>query len=142
MISCASMPASRRTTRTLSKQPRSSRPKPPKTVDEYIACVPEPTHTALETLRAAIRSVMPSDAVETISYGIPAFKRKRVLVWYAAFSSHCSLFPTAAVIEQFRDELKGFPTARGTVQFPANRPIPIRLVKKLVRARVGDATDE
>jgi uncharacterized protein YdhG (YjbR/CyaY superfamily) len=86
--------------------------------------------------------VIPPDAVEIISYGIPAFKRKRVLVWYAAFSSHCSLFPTAAVIEQFRDELKRFPTARGTVQFPISKPIPVRLVEKLVRARVADAKDE
>lgn len=126
----------------MSKQPRSSRPKPPKTVDAYFARVPEPTHTALETLRAAIGSVMPKDAVETISYGIPAFRRERILVWYAAFSSHCSLFPTAAVIEQFRDELKGFATARGTVQFPSSKPIPIRLVKKLVRTRMAAARDE
>ena len=67
---------------------------------------------------------------------IPAFKHKKVLVWYAAFSNHCSLFPTAAVIEQFKDELKGFSTSKGTVHFPTDKPMPVELIKKMVRARV------
>jgi uncharacterized protein YdhG (YjbR/CyaY superfamily) len=58
-------------------------------------------------------------------------------VWFAAFSSHCSLFPTASVIEAFKDELKGFSTSKGTIHFPTGKPVPAALIKKLVKARVA-----
>lgn len=109
----------------------------PKNVDEYLAGVPEPARGALNKIRAAIRSVVPPEATEIISYRMPAFKHKRVLVWYAAFSNHCSLFPTAAVIEAFKDELKGFTTTKGTIHFPTDKPVPVALIKKLVKARVA-----
>jgi len=108
----------------------------PKTVDEYFAGVPEPARSTLNKLRAAIRSAVPPGATETVSYRIPAFKYKGVLVWYAAFSNHCSLFPTAAVVEAFKKELRGFSTSKGTIHFPTDKPLPTGLVKKLVRARV------
>jgi uncharacterized protein YdhG (YjbR/CyaY superfamily) len=108
----------------------------PKTVDEYVLGVPEPARSTLRKMRAAIRSAVPREATETISYRIPAFKHKGMLVWFAAFANHCSLFPTAAVVEAFQDELKGFTTSKGTIQFPADKPLPIALIKKLVRARV------
>jgi len=85
----------------------------------------------------AIRSAAPPEATETISYGMPAFKYKGVLVWFAAFSKHCSLFPTASVVEAFKNELKGFSTSKGTIHFPTDKPLPTALVKKLVRARVS-----
>jgi uncharacterized protein YdhG (YjbR/CyaY superfamily) len=88
-------------------------------------------------MRATIRSVVPPTATETISYRIPAFKTDRVLVWFAAFSDHCSLFPTAAVIEAFRSDLKRFSTSKGTIHFPTNKPLPTALIKKLVKARVA-----
>jgi uncharacterized protein YdhG (YjbR/CyaY superfamily) len=109
----------------------------PENVDEYLADVPEPARSTLNKMRAAIRSVVPPEATETISYGIPAFKHNGVLVWFAAFSNHCSLFPTASVIESFKNELKGFSTSKGTIHFPTNKPLPIALVKKLVKARVA-----
>jgi uncharacterized protein YdhG (YjbR/CyaY superfamily) len=108
----------------------------PKNFEEYLASVPVPTRGALKRMRAAIRSAVPADAVEIISYGIPAFKHKRVLVWYAAFSKHYSLFPTASVIEAFKDELKGFVISKGTIQFPTDKPLPATLIKSLVKARV------
>ena len=74
----------------------------PKTVDEYLARVPEPAHGTLMKIRASIRSAVPAEVTEALSYGIPAFKYKGTLVWYAAFAKHCSLFPTAAVIEKFK----------------------------------------
>lgn len=110
----------------------------PKSVDDYLAAVPEPARSTLSKMRAAIRSVVPPEATETISYGIPAFKHKRVLVWYAAFANHCSLFPTASVIEAFKDELKAFTTSKGTIQFPIDRPLPITLIKKIVKLRVQE----
>jgi uncharacterized protein YdhG (YjbR/CyaY superfamily) len=109
----------------------------PKDVDEYVASVPEAARHTFTQLREAIRSAVPPDAVETISYRIPAFKHDRVLVWFAAFSNHCSLFPTASVIEAFKKELKGFSTSKGTIHFPTDKPLPIALVKKLVKARVA-----
>ena len=58
-------------------------------------------------------------------------------MWFAAFSDHCSLFPTAAVIEAFKNELKGFTTSKGTIQFPTDKPLPTALIKKMVKARVA-----
>ncbi len=109
----------------------------PKSVDQYLAGIPEPARGALNRIRAAIRSAVPPEATEVISYRIPAFKDKRILVWYAAFSNHCSLFPTASVIEAFKDELEGFSTSKGTIHFPTDKPMPIALIKKLVKARVA-----
>jgi uncharacterized protein YdhG (YjbR/CyaY superfamily) len=107
----------------------------PKDVDEYIAAAPEPARRMVKEMRAAIRSVVAAEAVKIISHRIPAFKLKRVLVWYAAFSEHCSLFPTASVIEEFKDELAGFTTSKGTVQFLTDKALPTALIKKLVKAR-------
>jgi uncharacterized protein YdhG (YjbR/CyaY superfamily) len=109
----------------------------PKNIDEYLAAVPEPARSTLNKIRAAIRSAVPPQAAEIISYGIPAFKYKGVLVWFAAFSDHCSLFPTAAVIEKFESELKGLSTSKGTIQFPTDKPLPATLVRKLVKARIA-----
>jgi uncharacterized protein YdhG (YjbR/CyaY superfamily) len=109
----------------------------PTNFDQYIAGVPEPARSALNKMRDAIRAAVPREAIETISYRIPAFKSKEgVLVWFAAFSDHCSLFPTAAVVEAFKNELKGFSTSKGTIHFPTDKPLPTALVKKLVKARV------
>jgi len=109
----------------------------PKNVDEYLAGVPQPARGTLNKIRVAIRSAVPSDATEIISYGIPAFKHQGVLVWFAAFSNHCSFFPTASVIEAFKKELKGFSTSKGTIHFPTDKPLPAALVKKMVKLRVA-----
>jgi uncharacterized protein YdhG (YjbR/CyaY superfamily) len=110
----------------------------PKTVDEYLARVPEPARGTLRKVRAAIRSAVPPGATEVISYGMPAFRYKGVLVWYAAFAKHCSLFPTASVIESFNKELKRFPTTKGSIHFPTDKPLPAALLKKIVKARVAE----
>jgi len=109
----------------------------PKTVDEYLARVPEPARGTLNKIRAAIKAAAPKDATETISYGIPAFRHKEVLVWFAAFADHCSLFPTGAMIDKFKDDLVGYTISKGTIQFPLNKPLPASLVKKMVKARVA-----
>jgi uncharacterized protein YdhG (YjbR/CyaY superfamily) len=109
----------------------------PQNVDDYIGAVPEPARSTLHKMRAAIRSAVPSEATETISYRMPAFRHNGVLVWFAAFADHCSLFPTAAVIEKFKNELKSFSTSKGTIHFPIDKPLPITLIKKLVKARVA-----
>src|SRR5437870_12403996 len=80
----------------------------PKNVDEYLAGVPEPARNTLKKIRAAIRSAVPAEATEAISYGIPTFKYKGPLVWFAAFSNHCSLFPAASVIEAAKNDVKDY----------------------------------
>ena len=109
----------------------------PKSIDEYLALVAEPGRGTLNKIRAAIRAAAPRDATETISYGIPAFRHKEVLIWFAAFADHCSLFPTGAIIEQFKSDLKGYKVSKGTIQFPLNEPLPASLVKKMVKARLA-----
>jgi len=121
-----------------SRKTLAKRKVPPETVDEYFANVLQPARSALSQIRAAIRSAVPPDATETISYAIPAFKRRKILVWYAAFSDHCSLFPTAAIIDAFEKELKGFSTSKGTIHFPIDKPVPTALIKKLMKARVAE----
>ena len=110
----------------------------PRTVEEYLARVPESSRRTFTELRTVIRSAVPKEAVETISYRIPAFKAKQVLVWFGAFSNHCSLFPTGAVIKAFKNELKDFTISKGTIQFPNGKPLPRALIKKLVKARVAE----
>jgi uncharacterized protein YdhG (YjbR/CyaY superfamily) len=110
----------------------------PKTVEEYLAGIPEPARSTLQRVRSAIRSAMPAEAAEAISYGIPAIKYKGTLVWFAAFSNHCSLFPGASVIRAFRNELKAYKTSKGTIHFPVDKPLPAALVKKMVKARLAE----
>jgi uncharacterized protein YdhG (YjbR/CyaY superfamily) len=108
-------------------------------VEAYLAKVPEPARTTLQKVRATIRSAAPMEATECISYGMPAFRYKGALVGYAAFKDHCSFFPmSAALIDTMADELKGYRTSKGTLQFPLDKPMTAALVKKMVKARVAD----
>jgi len=109
-----------------------------KNIDDYLARVPEPARTTLGRIRAAIRSAVPRQATETISYRIPAFEYKGILVWFAAFPDHCSFFPTSSGIKRFAEELKGYSTSRGTLRFPIDKPPPLGLIKRMVRARVAE----
>jgi uncharacterized protein YdhG (YjbR/CyaY superfamily) len=110
----------------------------PRDTDEYLAGIPEPARSTLSKVRTAIRAALPPDATETISYGMPAFRHNgRVVLWFAAFSNHCSFFPTAAVIAAFPRELKKYSVSKGTVQFPIDKPLPDVLIRKLVKARVA-----
>ena len=122
------------------KRSSPAKPKPataPKTIDDYLAAVPEPAHSTLQKVRAAIRSALPPGATETISYKIPAFKHGEIIIWFAAFANHCSIFPTARIIEQFKNDLKAFTISKGTIQFPIDKPLPASLLKKMVKARLA-----
>ena len=117
---------------------KKAKPRVPKTVDEYLAGVPEPARSTLKKIRATIRSAVPAEATEAISYRIPAFVYKGLLMWYAAFADHCSLFPGSSVIVAFKNELKGYSVSKGTIRFPVDKPLPAALVKKLVKARIAE----
>jgi uncharacterized protein YdhG (YjbR/CyaY superfamily) len=116
---------------------KQSKPAIPTTVDDYLAGVPEPARGTLKKVRAAIRSAAPAETTEGISWGMPMFKYKGMLLGIAAFSKHCSIFPGPAVIAALKDELKGFRTSKGTIQFPVDKPLSATLVKKLVKARIA-----
>jgi uncharacterized protein YdhG (YjbR/CyaY superfamily) len=107
-------------------------------VDEYLARVPAAARKTFYELRDAILAAVPAEATETISYKIPAIKYNGIVVWYGAFSKHCSLFPGGSVAAAFKKELKGYSTSKGTIQFPLGKPIPKALVKKIVKARVKE----
>jgi uncharacterized protein YdhG (YjbR/CyaY superfamily) len=93
----------------------------------------------LNKVRAAIRSVVPPEATEALSYQIPTFKYKGSLVAFAAFSKHCSFFPMSmAVMRKFKNELKNLDTSKGTIRFPLDKPLSAGLVKKLVKARIAE----
>jgi uncharacterized protein YdhG (YjbR/CyaY superfamily) len=108
-------------------------------VDAYLAKVPEPARGTLNKVRAMIKAAAPAEATEGLSYGMPAFRYKGALVAYAAFKDHCSFFPMqSSLIDAMRDELKGYRTSKGTLQFGVAKPLPATLVKKMVKARVAE----
>lgn len=106
----------------------------PTSVDEYIAALPEQRRAALEELRRIVRAAAP-EATETIAYQIPALRANgRVLVYFAAFRAHCSVFPaSAAVRDALGEELVPYLAGKGTIRFPAGRPLPAALVTRVVR---------
>ena len=108
-------------------------------VRTYFASTPPKARAALKKIRAAIRSVTPR-ADESFSYRMPGFKLDgRTLVWYAAFKNHCSMFPmTGPIRRKLAKDLKGYETSKGTVRLPLTKPMPVGLVKKLVKARIAE----
>ncbi|HLG13604.1 MAG TPA: DUF1801 domain-containing protein [Blastocatellia bacterium] len=109
-----------------------------KTIDEYLACLSDDKRAALEKLRKSIRATAPK-AEECISYGVPAFRLDgRMLVAFGAGANHCSFYPGAYPISAHKEELKAYDTSKGTIRFPANKPLPVALVRKLVKARIAE----
>jgi uncharacterized protein YdhG (YjbR/CyaY superfamily) len=108
-----------------------------RTVDEYLAAVPEDARLALEKLRKTIKAAAPH-ATELISYQIPMYKYHGLLVGFAAFKNHCSFFVGTKNIATYQDELKSYATSKGTIRFTADQPLPATLVKKLVKAHVAE----
>jgi uncharacterized protein YdhG (YjbR/CyaY superfamily) len=113
-------------------------PAKPKTIDEYLAGLPDEQRVALERLRKTIRSAAPK-AEECISYGLAAFKQDGMLVGFGASAKHLSFYPmNSTTVKAFKDNLKGFETSKGTIRFQPDKPLPAALVRKLVKARIAE----
>ncbi len=110
----------------------------PKTIDEYLAALSDDQRAALEKLRKAIRAAAPQ-ADECISYQLPAFRQNGMLVGFGATKNHCAFYlMSSSTVEAHAEELKNYDTSKGTIRFPASKPLPVGLVKKLVKARVAE----
>jgi len=108
-----------------------------KDIDTYIALQPINVRETLEIMRHTISTVAPK-AEEVISYGMPAFKYHGMLVYFAAFKNHIGFYPTASGILAFQEDLSPYKNAKGSVQFPLDRPLPLALIKKIVKFRVKE----
>jgi uncharacterized protein YdhG (YjbR/CyaY superfamily) len=109
----------------------------PANIDQYIERFPEEIQIILSKLRAAIKKAAPQ-AVERISYQMPAFYFNGNLVYFAAFKNHIGFFPTSSGVAAFQKELAKYATSKGTVHFPLDKPLPLDLIKRIVRFRVKE----
>ena len=105
------------------------------TIDEYIAIQPMEKRATLEKFRSIIQKAAPK-ATEVISYGMPAFKQEGILVYFAAFKNHYGFFPTSSPIIAFKKELLPYKTSKGAIQFPIDKPLPIKLIQAIVQLRI------
>ena len=111
----------------------------PKTIDKYLAALPDDKRAALETLRKTIKAAAPR-AEECISYGLPAFRLDgKPLVAFGATANHCAFYPmSSSTVEAHIDALKDYSISKGTIRFQPDRPLPVTLVRKLVKARIAE----
>ncbi|MGZ3757888.1 MAG: iron chaperone [Mucilaginibacter sp.] len=109
----------------------------PTTIDAYIASFPADIQPILQQVRATIKEAAPM-AEEVISYSMPAFKQNGMLVWFGAHTNHIGLYPRASAIEAFKTQLVDYKGAKGSVQFPFNKPMPLELISQIVKFRVAE----
>ena len=113
----------------------------PVTVNEYIEAAPLEARKKLRALRDCIRRAAPG-AVEGLKWGMPAFSYQRILVTYAAHKQHIGLYPTPSAVRAFAKELSKFATASGSIQFPLEKPLPLPLIRKIVKFRVRESLEK
>lgn len=106
-------------------------------IDEYIAAFPEETQELLQQIRKIIKQVAPK-AEEVISYGMPAFKLHTVLVYFAGYKNHIGFYPTSSGIRLFQDQIAAYKNSKGAVQFPLDKPLPVKLIKEITAFRVKE----
>src|SRR6266852_5935908 len=103
---------------------------PPKSITEYINAAPKEAQKKLREMRACIRKAAPG-AEESLKWGMPAFSYQRILVIFGAFKHHIGFYPTASAMRAFADDLSKFATAKGSIQFPLEKPLPVPLIRKI-----------
>ena len=107
----------------------------PQSIDDYIVQFPPETQKILQQVRETIKQAAPQ-AKEVISYKMPAFKQKSILVYFAAYTKHIGFYPTGSGIEAFKQEFENFKWSKGAVQFPINQPMPLGLIARITKFRV------
>ena len=113
----------------------------PKTITEYINAAPKEARKKLREMRACIREAAPG-ATESLKWGMPAFSYRRILVTFAAFKHHIGFYPTPAAVKAFAKDLSKFATAKGSIQFPLEKPLPLPLIRKITAFRVRESVEE
>ena len=114
---------------------------PPKSITEYINAAPKEARKKLREMRACIRTSAPG-AKESLKWGMPAFSYRRILVMFAAFKHHIGFYPTPSAVRAFANDLSKFATARGSIQFPLEKPLPLPLIRKITAFRVRESIEE
>ncbi len=113
----------------------------PASITEYINAAPKEAREKLREMRACIRASAPG-AKESLKWGMPAFSYRRILVTFAAFKNHIGFYPTPSAVEAFADDLSKFVTAKGSIQFPLEKPLPLPLIRKITAFRVRESVEE
>lgn len=107
-------------------------------IDEYIDSFPIDKANKLNEMRKIIKNVLPDDVVETISWRMPVFRLNGDIVFFAGFKNHIGLYPMPEVIVEFKEELKGYDTTKGSIHFAYDKPLPVTLIEKIVRYRLAE----
>src|SRR5262245_46510300 len=113
----------------------------PATVSEYISAAPKETRKKLREMRACIRAAAPG-ATESLKWGMPAYSYRRILVTFAAHRNHVGLYPTPSAVKAFAKELSKFDTAKGSIQFPLEKPLPLSLIRRITQFRVRESLQD
>ena len=113
----------------------------PKTIDEYIQAAPQEAREKLHEICSCIRAAAPG-AEESIKWSMPAFSYRRILVMFAAFRHHIGFYPTPSAVKAFAKDLSKLKTAKGSIQFPLEKPLPLSLIKKITTFRVRESNEE
>ena len=118
-----------------------SRKAPPKSISEYINAAPKEAQKKLREMRACIRASAPG-AKESLKWGMPAFSYRRILVTFAGFKHHIGFYPTPSAVRAFAKDLSKFVTAKGSIRFPLDEPLPLALIRKITAFRVRESIEE
>jgi len=111
--------------------------KKPENINEYISDFPEHTQKRLQQMRTIIQKAVPK-AEEVISYGMPAYKLHTVLVYFAGYKNHIGFYPTSSGIREFKDQFAAYKSSKGAVQFPLDKPLPVKLIKEITVFRAKE----
>ena len=113
----------------------------PKSITEYIDAAPQEAQKKLREMQACIRKSAPG-ATESLKWGMPAFSYRRILVTFAAHKTHIGFYPTPSAVSAFAKELSKFVTAKGSIQFPLEKPLPLPLIRKITAFRVRESIEK
>ena len=113
----------------------------PRTIGEYIQAAPKGAQRKLREMRACIRKAAPG-ATESLKWGMPAFSYRRILVTFAAHAHHIGFYPTPSAVTAFAKDLANFTTAKGSIQFPLEKPLPLALIRKITAFRVRESNED